>query len=217
MPIRDRGRPHGLPLPHQRTNGSRIRRFGRGSHRTPVPLRGRQEPERPLLSRQREFHPIWAYARRMHYPRSLASDDASPSIPAKGNRPGLQLQTLRLQHIGWLHLSVQSASLASPVLHLLCPLQTSAPRSGKISLPPASFSRTRDPRAGSHVELRRLRGFSRRSPRTKGLEVLALTLHPPPHCSTNSNDLDHRRPPPEPAPCLRQIGRMVRTRFRSDA
>src|SRR5437867_4683859 len=56
----------------------------------------------------------------------------------RGHRSGLRFRTLRLGLSGSLHLSafrLRSASLASPVRYLLCPLLTSAPRSGCLATP----------------------------------------------------------------------------------
>jgi len=85
--IWDREKPHGSPLPHHRTNGSRIRRFGRLSQcaKHTVPAR---QPERHLQPRQRRFHPSHRacapWTRRMQYRCSLASDFSSLSIPSRG-------------------------------------------------------------------------------------------------------------------------------------
>jgi len=85
--IRDREKPHGSPLPHHRTNGSRIRRFGRLSQGAKHTALARQ-PERHLQPRQRRFHPSHRacapWTRRMQYRCSLASDLSSLSIPSRG-------------------------------------------------------------------------------------------------------------------------------------
>jgi len=82
--IRDRERPHGLPLPHHRTNGSRIRRFGRLSQSAQQTARASQ-PERLLEPRQRRLHPSHQacapWTRRMRCRRSLASNFSSLSTP----------------------------------------------------------------------------------------------------------------------------------------
>ena len=57
---RDREKPHGSPLPHHRTYGSRIRRFGRLSRfawATAYHYPSAVQPERHLTPRQRRFHP----------------------------------------------------------------------------------------------------------------------------------------------------------------
>ena len=97
------------PLPHHRTNGSRIRRFGRVSQGT-AKIHATPQPERPLLPHQPRFHPIKALARRMPYRSSLAIDDPSPLLPSRG--------TVRA---------------FSGSRHLLRPLQTSAVRSTRLS------------------------------------------------------------------------------------
>jgi hypothetical protein len=110
---RDREKPRGSPLPHHRTNGSRIRRFGRLSqcakHTAPA-----RQPERHFQPRQRRFHPSHRacapWTRRMQYRCSLASDFSSLSIPSRG--------TVRA---------------FSDSRHLLRPLQTSAVRSARLS------------------------------------------------------------------------------------
>jgi hypothetical protein len=56
-PIRDREKPHGSPLPHHRTNGSRIRRFGRLSQCTWTTSAHARQPERLLSPRRPRFHP----------------------------------------------------------------------------------------------------------------------------------------------------------------
>ena len=101
---RDREKPHGSPLPHHRTNGSRIRRFGRLSQRTKHTAPARQ-PERHLQPRQPRFHPG-----RMQYRCSLASDFSSLSIPSQG--------TVRA---------------FSSLRHLVRPLLTSADRSARLA------------------------------------------------------------------------------------
>ena len=82
--IRDRERPHGLPLPHHRTNGSRIRRFGRLGQSAQQTARASQ-PERLLEPRQRRLHPSHQacapWTRRMRCRRSLASNFSSLSTP----------------------------------------------------------------------------------------------------------------------------------------
>jgi hypothetical protein len=87
MPIRDREKPRGSPLPHHRTNGSRIRRFGRLSQCAKQTAHARQ-PERHFPPRQRRLHPSHrAYApraRRMQCRRSLASDFSSLLLPSRG-------------------------------------------------------------------------------------------------------------------------------------
>ena len=84
------------------------------------------QPEPRLLPRQRQVHPIKAYARRMQSHPSLATECSSLLIPLRGT----------VRAFG------QACSL-------LCPLQTSALRSAPISQHSANFSRTRDPRAQS--------------------------------------------------------------------
>src|SRR5262245_29545033 len=59
------------------------------------------------------------FARRMHYLRSSTNDYSVSFNPLAGNRSGLRLQTLRLQHIRWLHLSV-----AQCLTSFACPLPT---------------------------------------------------------------------------------------------
>ncbi len=81
--IRDREKPRGSPLPHHRTNGSRIRRFGRLSQGT-AKMNAAPQPECPLLPRQPRFHPIEALARRMQYRSSLAIDCSSLLLPSRG-------------------------------------------------------------------------------------------------------------------------------------
>ena len=71
------------PLPHHRTNGSRIRRFGRLSQGT-AKMNAALQPECPLLPRQPRFHPIEALARRMQYRSSLAIDCSSLLLPSRG-------------------------------------------------------------------------------------------------------------------------------------
>ena len=84
---RDRERPHNLPLPHHRTNGSRIRRFGRLGQRAQHTAPARQ-PERHLRPHQRRLHSSHRacapWARRMHGRRSLASNFSSLSLPSRG-------------------------------------------------------------------------------------------------------------------------------------
>ncbi len=112
MPIRDRGTPRGVPLPHHRTNGSRIRRFGRLGQCAKHTASARQ-PERHFRPHQRRLHPSHRacapWARRMHGRRSLASDFSSLSIPSRG--------TVRA---------------FSDSRRLLRPLQTSAVRSARL-------------------------------------------------------------------------------------
>src|SRR5712691_3042688 len=71
------------PFPHHRTNGSRIRRFGRLSQGT-AKMNAAPQPECPLLPRQPRFHPIEALARRMQYRSSLAIDCSSLLLPSRG-------------------------------------------------------------------------------------------------------------------------------------
>ena len=128
-PQRDRGRPHGLPLPHHRTNGSRIRRFGRlGRERPAHTAATAPQPESLLVARQPRFHPSprarAPKTRRMHYRCSLPSEYPSLSSPSR--------DTVRV--FGQLH-------------DLLYPLQTSLPWSERIAPPSANFFRTRNPRA----------------------------------------------------------------------
>ena len=78
--------PRGAPLPHHRTNGSRIRRFGRLSQCAYHTAHARQ-PERRLRPHRRRLHPSHRacapWARRMHCHRPLASDFSSLSIPSR--------------------------------------------------------------------------------------------------------------------------------------
>src|SRR6266446_4817384 len=113
------------PLPHHRTNGSRIRRFGRLSQCTAT-TQAAHQPERPLLPRQPRFHPIEALARRMQYRSSLAIDYSSLLLPSRGSVRAFSLQKTQ---------------------DLLRPLQTSFSRSEGIASPSANFFRTRNPRA----------------------------------------------------------------------
>ena len=111
--IRNRGKPRGPPLPHHRTNGSRIRLFGRLSQCAKQTAPARQ-PERHLQPRQHRFHPSHRacapWTRRMQYRCSLASDFSSLSIPSRG--------TVRA---------------FSDSRHLLRPLQTPADRSARLA------------------------------------------------------------------------------------
>src|SRR5712692_5122141 len=70
-------------LPHHRTNGSRIRRFGRLSQGT-AKMQAARQPEHPLLPHQPRFHPLEARAPRMRYRGSLAIDDSSLLLPSRG-------------------------------------------------------------------------------------------------------------------------------------
>jgi hypothetical protein len=87
----------------------------------------------------------------MHYLRSSTNDCSCLSIPSRGTVQAFSSARCGCSISVSSTFRIRSASLASPVLRLLCPLQTSAPRSEKISLPPASFSRTRDPRAAAQI------------------------------------------------------------------
>src|SRR6266545_3541524 len=82
------------PLPHHRTNGSRIRRFGRLSQGT-AKMNAVPQPECPLLPRQPRFHPIKALARRMQYRSSLAIDCSSLLLPSRGTVRAFSLQTTK--------------------------------------------------------------------------------------------------------------------------
>src|SRR6266700_1298745 len=82
------------PLPHHRTNGSRIRRFGRLSQGT-AKMNAAPQPECPLLPRQPRFHPIEALARRMQYRSSLAIDCSSLLLPSRGTVRAFGLQTTK--------------------------------------------------------------------------------------------------------------------------
>lgn len=143
--IWDREKPRGSPLPHHRTNGSRIRRFGRLSQHATMQTAARP-PERLLSPRQRRLHPsrgaFAPWTRRMPCRRSLASNCSSLSIPSRGT-----VRAFGLRRCGsayrLLRLSAWSASLASPASYLLCRLQTSPRYSASVAQRPALLPRRR--------------------------------------------------------------------------
>ena len=93
-PNRDRKEPHGPSLPHHRTYGSRIRRFGRLSrhawnHYAQWTMRHHAcQPERHCMPRRQRFHPspraCALGTRRMQYRQSLAFDFSSLSSSSRG-------------------------------------------------------------------------------------------------------------------------------------
>jgi hypothetical protein len=105
QPNRDREGPRGLPLPHHRTYGSRIRRFGRlsqGATRTPT---GASAPGVPVVRS----------SQASHLPANASPDAIKPLHPRRR-----VLSTVRA---------------FPPLLVVLCRLLTSARRSGRITPP----------------------------------------------------------------------------------
>ena len=81
---RDRKKPHGLPLPHHRTYGSRIRRFGRSSRLASwKAYHPAIQPELHLLPRQRRFIPAIRLA-----PTGLA--ECNTAVPWQATSPLFQ-------------------------------------------------------------------------------------------------------------------------------
>ncbi len=123
-------------LPHHRTFGSRIRRFGRFSQGDVYTPTGVSSPGAPAASSS-QMPDTSPTPRRMPSHRSAAGDYSSlpfgPSAKDVAARP-ICFSTFRFR----------SASLASPASHLLCPLLTSATRSGSLSTPSVPAGRVAD-------------------------------------------------------------------------
>ncbi len=141
--IWDRGKPHDYPLPHHRTNGLRIRRFGRLGQLAPRTACASQ-PELHYPPHPLRFHPSRRThaprTRRMHYCCSLTGDFSSLSIPFRGTVRAFSLWLCGSAYL-LLRLSAWSASIAFlPASDLLCPLQTPPRYSAPIARRPASIS-----------------------------------------------------------------------------
>ena len=130
---RDREGPRGLPLPHHRTYGSRIRRFGgwRQGETSPQP-----EPRFPAC--QRRVHPrCRGRAQHLAGCHLTAPRQATPPL----HRSGLRPTRVAAPPLCGPAFRPWGASRASPAPGLRCPLLTSAGRSGRIP-PPSVLART---------------------------------------------------------------------------
>jgi hypothetical protein len=131
------------PLPHHRTYGSRIRRFGgwsQGHH-----------PNRGIASRRAsgEFIPD-ARHKAQHLAGRHRAAPRQATTPL--HRSGLRPTRVAAPPICYPAFRPWGASRASPAPGLLCPLLTSAGRSGRIA-PPSVLSRTprRSPVVSCHT------------------------------------------------------------------
>ena len=122
------------PLPHHRTYGSRIRRFGRFSQGEPSP------PNRSLgfRSASSQFIPDAGH----EAPHLAGCHLTAPRQAATPlHRSGLPPARVAAPPIGCPAFRPWGASRASPAPGLRCPLLTSAGRSGRIP-PPSVLART---------------------------------------------------------------------------
>jgi hypothetical protein len=132
------------PLPHHRTYGSRIRRFGRCGQGETSPQPERSSPGVPAVSSSQAPDMIRHLA-GCHLPaprRATTPFHRSGLRPTRVAAPPICCPAFR----PW------GASLASPAPSLLCPLLTSAGRSGRIA-PPSVLARTprRSPAVSCHT------------------------------------------------------------------
>ena len=115
------------PLPHHRTYGSRIRRFGRLSQGEPSP-----QPQPPTQSASSRFIPDAGRTARHLAGCHLA---APPPATTPVHRSGLRPTRVAAWPIRCPAFRPWGASRASPALGLRCPRLTSVGRSGRIAPP----------------------------------------------------------------------------------
>src|SRR5262245_22443441 len=120
------------PLPHHRTDGSRLRRFGRLRQGEPSP-----QPEHRFPECQQPVHPrCWGHAPHLAGCHPAAPPQATPPVHHSGLRP----PRVTAWPLCYPAFRPWGASPASPAPGLLCPLLTPAGRSGRIT-PPSVLAR----------------------------------------------------------------------------